>query len=153
MSYVVIPGAQAWSHVGAGDVGALVVHGFTGNPSSMREIAEVFGSAGYHVELPRLAGHGTSVEEMMDTRWADWTRDAEDALSKLRERCSKIVVVGLSMGGAITLWLASRHADLAGIVCVNPTTKSSPAKLAGARLAVKTGKKSLPAIGSDIADP
>ena len=153
MSYAVIPGAQAWSHVGAGDVGALVVHGFTGNPSSMREIAEVFGSAGYHVELPRLAGHGTSVEEMMDTRWADWTRDAEDALSKLRERCSKIVVVGLSMGGAITLWLASRHADLAGIVCVNPTTKSSPAKLAGARLAVKTGKKSLPAIGSDIADP
>ena len=153
MSYAVMPGAEAWSHIGSGDVGALVVHGFTGNPSSMREIAEVFGSAGYHVELPRLAGHGTSVEEMMDTRWADWTRDAENALAELRKRCSKIVVVGLSMGGAITLWLASRHADLAGIICVNPTTKSSPTKLAGARLAVKTGKKSLPAIGSDIADP
>ena len=33
MSYAVIPGAEAWSHVGTGNVGALVVHGFTGNPS------------------------------------------------------------------------------------------------------------------------
>jgi carboxylesterase len=90
---------------------------------------------------------------MMDTRWTDWTRDAEQALSELRKRCSKVVVVGLSMGGAITLWLASRHADLSGIVCINPTTKSSAGKLFGARLAVKTGKKSLPAIGSDLSDP
>jgi len=153
MSYAVIPGSEAWSHVGTGNVGALVVHGFTGDPSSMREIAEVFGAAGFHVELPRLAGHGTSVEEMAGTRWADWTRDAEHALGELRKRCSKVVVVGLSMGGAITLWLASRHADLSGIVCINPTTKSSPAKLAGARLAVKAGKKFAPAIGSDISDP
>ena len=86
MSYAVIPGAEAWSHVGTGNVGALVVHGFTGDPSSMREIAEVFGAAGFHVELPRLAGHGTNVEEMMDTRWADWSRDAENALSELRKR-------------------------------------------------------------------
>ena len=153
MSYAVIPGSEAWSHVGTGNVGALVVHGFTGDPSSMREIAEVFGAAGFHVELPRLSGHGTSVEEMAGTRWADWTRDAENALGELRKRCSKVVVVGLSMGGAITLWLASRHADLSGIVCINPTTKSSPAKLAGARLAVKAGKKFAPAIGSDISDP
>jgi carboxylesterase len=153
MTHTVIPGAEAWSHVGSGDVGALVIHGFTGNPSSMREVAEVFGAAGFHVELPRLAGHGTTVEDMMDTRWADWTRDAEQALTQLRSRCSKIVVIGLSMGGAITLWLASRHADLSGIVCINPTTKSSASKLFGARLAVKTGKKALPAIGSDIADP
>ena len=153
MTHAVIPGAEAWSHVGSGDVGALVIHGFTGNPSSMREVAEVFGAAGFHVELPRLAGHGTTVEEMMDTRWADWTRDAEQALAQLRTRCSKVVVVGLSMGGAITLWLASRHADLSGIVCINPTTQSSSQKLFGARLAVKMGKKSLPAIGSDIADP
>ena len=153
MSYAVIPGSEAWSHVGTGNVGALVVHGFTGDPSSMREIAEVFGAAGFHVELPRLSGHGTSVEEMAGTRWADWTRDAENALGELRKRCSKVVVVGLSMGGAITLWLASRHADLSGIVCINPTTKSSPAKLAGARLAVKAGKKLAPAIGSDISDP
>ena len=73
MTHAVIPGAEAWSHVGSGDVGALVIHGFTGNPSSMREVAEVFGAAGFHVELPRLAGNGTTVEEMMDTRWADST--------------------------------------------------------------------------------
>ena len=39
MTHAVIPGAEAWSHIGSGDVGALVIHGFTGNPSSMREVA------------------------------------------------------------------------------------------------------------------
>ena len=35
-----IPGAEPFSHVGSGDVGALVLHGFTGNPGSMRGLAE-----------------------------------------------------------------------------------------------------------------
>ena len=79
----VIPGAEAWSHVGGNAVGALVVHGFTGNPSSMREIAHLLADAGFDVELPRLAGHGTSVEEMMTTRWADWSGDADAAYKAL----------------------------------------------------------------------
>ena len=83
----VIPGAEAWSHVGGNTVGALVVHGFTGNPSSMREIAKLLADAGFDVELPRLAGHGTSVEEMMTTRWADWSGDADAAYNTLAARC------------------------------------------------------------------
>ena len=31
----------------------------------------------------------------------------------------RVVVAGLSMGGALTLWLATRHPDLAGIAVVN----------------------------------
>ena len=119
----------------------------------MRALAEACASADFHVELPQLAGHGTAMEDMIPTRWADWSGDVEKAYQRLAQRASKIVVMGLSMGGALTLWLASRHSDLSGIVCINPATKSSASKLAGARLAVKTGKKSLPAIGSDISDP
>ena len=52
----VFAGAEPFSHGGDGDRGVLVLHGFTGNPSSMRELAEAFASAGYHVELPRLPG-------------------------------------------------------------------------------------------------
>ena len=34
------PGAEAWSHKGTLTSGVLVIHGFTGNPSSVRELAE-----------------------------------------------------------------------------------------------------------------
>ena len=48
-----IPGAEPWSHEG-GPAGVLVLHGFTGNPGSMRHLAEVLADAGFTVELPRL---------------------------------------------------------------------------------------------------
>src|SRR5687767_14302407 len=67
----IIPGAEPWSAVG-GPNGVLVVHGFTGNPQSMRPLAEAFAAAGFTVELPLLPGHGTVIEDMIPTRWADW---------------------------------------------------------------------------------
>ena len=154
MSVPVIAGAESWSHVGTRNAGVLVVHGFTGNPSSMRELAESFAAAGYHVELPRLAGHGTAVANMIPTRWADWSSDAELALGQLQARCARVVVAGLSMGGALTLWLASRHAELAGIVCINPATQPLPDDMMQAISGmVEGGVESFPGIGSDIADP
>ena len=50
MAAQVIPGAEEWSHTSTSSVGALVVHGFTGNPSSMRELAQAFADAGFNVE-------------------------------------------------------------------------------------------------------
>ena len=71
----IIPGAEPWSAPG-GPHGALVVHGFTGNPQSMRGLAEALHGAGYAVELPLLPGHGTSVDDMIGTGWADWSAAA-----------------------------------------------------------------------------
>ena len=62
----------------------LVLHGFTGNPSSMRGLAEAMAGAGFHVEMPRLPGHGTTVEDMMTTGWADWTGEVEAAYAAAR---------------------------------------------------------------------
>src|SRR3954454_1847759 len=114
----VLSGAAAWSSPG-GPHGALVLHGFTGNPQSMRGLAEAFARAGFAVELPRLPGHGTTIDDMMTTTWEDWSAAAEAAFVDLASRVDKIVVAGLSMGGGLTLWLAARHPDVAGIVLVN----------------------------------
>ena len=85
----VLPGAEAWSPRGARQVrrppaGFLALHGFTGNPSSMRGFAEAVAGAGYHVELPRLPGHGTTIEDMLTTGWADWVAEAEAAYGAWR---------------------------------------------------------------------
>lgn len=113
-----IPGAEPWSHDG-GPAGALVIHGFTGNPGSMRGIAEALAAAGFSVEMPLLPGHGTVVDDMIPTTFSDWLGSAEDAYRRLTARCEQIVVVGLSMGGALTVWLGSEHPEIAGLVAIN----------------------------------
>jgi carboxylesterase len=148
-----LPGATPWSHDG-GPVGALCVHGFTGNPTSMRGVAEAFAAAGFSVELPRLPGHGTTVEEMMTTSWADWSGEAEAAYQRLAARTEKVVVAGLSMGGTLTLWLGLQHSEIAGLVCINPLTVPQSAEVVDmARGMLAEGTDVLPGIGSDIADP
>ncbi len=107
MTAPTIPGAEPLSAIGSRDAGVLVLHGFTGNPGSMRGLAEACAAAGFHVEMPQLAGHGTAMEDMIPTRWADWSADAEAAYQTLAKRVSQVVVMGLSMGGALTLWVGA----------------------------------------------
>lgn len=154
MTAPIIPGAEPMSHVGTSSAGVLVLHGFTGNPASMRGLATSFADAGFHVEMPKLAGHGTSIEDMIPTGWADWSRDANTAYDALRRRADKVVVAGLSMGGSLTLWMAAEHPELSGIVCVNPATQPLPAELVdGVKAELGNGTEVFPGIGSDIADP
>jgi carboxylesterase len=150
----VLPGAEPWSHVGSSAHGALCIHGFTGNPSSMRGVAEAFAAAGYHVELPRLPGHGTDVSDMLGTRWEHWSAEVDAAYRRLAERCDRVVVAGLSMGGSLTLWTALQHPEVAGIVCVNPAAQpQAPEVVEMVEGMIAEGVDVMPGIGSDIADP
>lgn len=150
----IIAGAEPLSHNGTSPHGVLVLHGFTGNPGSMRGVADAMVAAGFHVEMPLLPGHGTRVADMLPTRWADWSAAADAAYQRLAARSSKVVVVGLSMGGALTLRLGADHPEIAGLVCINPATQPMPAEMiAMVEGMVAEGTESLPAIGSDIADP
>lgn len=150
----VLPGAEPWSHTGSSAHGALCIHGFTGNPSSMRGVAEAFAAAGYHVELPRLPGHGTDVSDMLGTRWEHWTAEVDAAYRRLAERCDRVVVAGLSMGGSLTLWTALQHPEVAGIVCVNPAAQpQAPEVVEMVEGMIAEGVDVMPGIGSDIADP
>jgi carboxylesterase len=146
----IIPGAEPWSSEG-GSHGVLVLHGFTGNPQSMRPLAEAVAKAGFTVDLPLLPGHGTALEDMVPTRWADWSAAAEAAYAALAARCDKVVVAGLSMGGTLTCWLAEHHPEIAGIALVNPQIDPPDAELrAGLQALLDSGVETFDAIGSDI---
>ncbi len=155
----VMPGADAWAHHALDPTdgpapGALVIHGFTGNPSSVRALAESFAADGLHVEAPRLPGHGTTIDDMIATGWADWSAEVEAAYQRLAARAGRIVVAGLSMGGSLTLWTGLQHPEVAGLVCINPATTPQPADvLAALDEMLAAGTAVLPGIGSDIADP
>jgi carboxylesterase len=156
MTAPVIRGAEPFAAEGGPD-GALVVHGFTGNCGSMVGIARAFAGAGWGVECPLLPGHGTAMEDMLDTTWDDWSSAAEETYQRVAASVpGRLVVVGLSMGGTLTSWLAAKHAAdgrLAGIVCINPAVEPPGPMLDLVDAAIANGDEVMPGIGSDVADP
>lgn len=147
------PGAEPFSATGGPD-GVLVLHGFTGSPHSMRAVAGRLADAGLTVELPLLPGHGTAVEDMVPTRWDDWSSAAEDAYQALAARCRRVAVTGLSMGGTLSCWLAERHPEIVALALVNPLVEPPAADFRQALAdLVEAGTEVAPGIGSDIAKP
>ena len=148
----IVPGAEPWSSDG-GDVGILVLHGFTGSPASVRPWGQALSAEGWTIRVPRLPGHGTTWQEMNKTRWEDWYAEADRNYRELRERCSRVFVMGLSMGGTLTLGLAEQYGEaIAGIVLVNPSvhTERPDRFLLPVLQLVVPG---FPGISNDIAKP
>ncbi len=150
MTAPVLPGAEPFSQAG-GPGGVLVLHGFTGNPQSMRPLAEAFAAAGYTVDLPLLPGHGTAVEDMIPTRWGDWSEAAESAYAKLAAACDHVAVAALSVGGTLGCWLAEHHPEIRGLALVNPFI-DPPAQVYRdvMRAVLESGTEVAPGVGSDI---
>ncbi len=130
----------------------LVLHGFTGNPQSMRPLAEAIAAAGYTVDLPVLPGHGTTLSDMLPTRWEDWWEAADAAYRALGDRCTTVAVAGLSMGGTLACALAEAHPDVAGLSLVNPLIVAPDEEFRrGIQALLDEGTEVFDAIGSDIA--
>jgi carboxylesterase len=130
-----------------------VVHGFTGSPHSLRPLADALATAGHTVELPLLPGHGTRVEDMIHTGWSDWCLHVEAVHADLAQRVERVFVVGLSMGGALALWLASRNPALAGIVTINAVAVPDHDLRDGIQAFVDSGAELMDAVRGDIAKP
>ena len=149
----IIPGAEPFSGEG-GPHGVLLCHGFTGNPHSMKPLGRALHGAGFAVEVPLWPGHGTSVEDMMETTWDDWSSAAEAAYQELAGRCEKVVVGGLSMGGTLAAWLGANHPEIPGLILINPATEPFPPEgVEMIKAMIDAGEEVTEAIGSDIADP
>ena len=92
-----------------GSRGVLLVHGFTGSPAEMRLLGEYLARQNYTVLAVRLPGHGTAVQDMEPTIWRHWYGAVVDGWHLLSGLCREINVVGLSMGGLLSLKLATEY--------------------------------------------
>lgn len=153
MNWPVIPGCEPFSHAAGAELGALVVHGFTGTPFSMLPIGRALARAGFDVELPRLPGHATDIADMLTTGWADWYGEVERAYAELAERVARVVVIGQSMGGTLVLTAALDH-PVAGVVAINPLVRDrGPEVHEYLDDLLGDGFTVVPGGPSDIADP
>jgi carboxylesterase len=145
-----LPGAEAFRFEG-GPIGFLLQHGFTGCPASMRPFGQFLSQHGYSAIGPRLPGHGTTWQDLETTVWQDWEREAENALKDLAARCSTVVAVGLSMGGALVLHLGAKHPDkLQGVVAINADVRRPELALASV---LRLFTRSTKGVGNDIKKP
>ena len=94
--------------------GALLLHGLTDSPYSLRATGEVLRRQGYRVLGLRLPGHGTSPSALKDVHWRDWVAAARLGATWLRDELGSdrpLVVVGYSNGGLVALELAVDAVD------------------------------------------
>ena len=85
-------------------------------------MGEYLAGKGFSVLGVRLAGHATKPEDMIRSNWTDWTASVEDDFHLLRGCADRIYLIGLSMGGVLSL-LMSTYLKVNGVVAMSTPYK------------------------------
>jgi carboxylesterase len=99
-----------------------LIHGFTGTPKEMRWMGEYLHQRGYTCLGVRLTGHATHPEAMIRSRWTDWVASVEDGYHLLCGLTDQIFLVGLSMGGILSL-LMSTQLKVKGVIAMSTPSR------------------------------
>ena len=119
-SAAVVPGAGTIDLQEEGSPGVLLLHGFGDTPQTLSLLARRLKKSGYSVYAPLLPGHGRSMHSFRNSRADDWIAAAKNAYTAMRARHDSVSVVGLSMGGALSVLLAAGHRDIPALVLIAP---------------------------------
>jgi alpha-beta hydrolase superfamily lysophospholipase len=86
--------------------GALMIHGLSDSPYSMRAVAEVLREHGVYSLSLRMPGHGTVPSGLVSATWQDWMAAVRMGVRHVRSKIPKdapIILVGYSNGGALVI--------------------------------------------------
>jgi carboxylesterase len=119
----IIPTAEPFLLLGESSKPAcLLIHGFTSTPKEMRGMGRFLNEHGYTCLGIRLTGHATDPQDMIRSNYTDWIASVEDGYNLLRCLSDRIILVGVSMGGALTLLMSTRL-DVIGAVALSTPYK------------------------------
>lgn len=117
----VIPGAESIELLGSPTHAALLVHGFGDTPQTVRQLAGYLHTThGWTVRAPLLPGHGRTLQEFDAHGSASWRDAVHCEYEALRARYTTVVMVGLSMGGALATIEAAHDPALPALVLLVP---------------------------------
>ncbi|HEY6931661.1 MAG TPA: alpha/beta fold hydrolase [Thermoanaerobaculia bacterium] len=86
--------------------GALLVHGLTDAPYSMRRIAQILRDQGIYALCLRVPAHGTVPAALTAAKWEDWSAAVRVGARHVRQKIGEgrpFFLVGYSNGGALVL--------------------------------------------------
>jgi esterase/lipase len=107
-------------------IAILYLHGFSASQAEgdpvHKDLAKKFNANLY---LARLAGHGIDRGDstMINLTADEYEASAEKALEIAKKLGDEVVVFGTSGGGALTLFLTSRHPEIKAIILYSPCVK------------------------------
>ncbi len=102
------------------DTGVLLIHGLMAAPAEVREWAEFLHTRGLTVYAPRLAGHGTSSQDLSVRNDHDWLACVDRGHAILKTCCKKILVAGFSTGAGLALQSAIlKPRDFEAVIAVS----------------------------------
>ena len=104
----------------------LLIHGITSGAAQMIPMAKFLNDYGYSVWSVNLAGHGTFPEDLLHTNCEDFIAKAESDYTYLKKNFDTVYVGGLSTGGCLSLYLAAKHPEIAGIIPISSPLKLMP---------------------------
>lgn len=104
----------------------LMLHGFSGNPNQLKQIAKQIHEEGYTVKIPVYEGHGGEAEEILKSTPKKWLKQSKESFEELKkEGYKKIHIAGISIGAVFTLNLAKEKEAGKIILMSTPMTKMS----------------------------
>jgi carboxylesterase len=112
-----------WRASGNNNVAILLLHGFTATTVEVRSMAKFLNEHGFTVMGPLLPGHGISPEMLNKVRYKDWLESAEKSLKELTKDHNQVFLLGESMGGLLSLWLAAKTPAISGILIFAPALR------------------------------
>jgi len=117
----IVPGAEPIALDGSDRHAALLIHGFGDTPQTLAGLAaSLHAGHGWTVRAPLLPGHGRGLADF-DRHGSDAWRDAvHREYTALKARYEVVVLVGLSMGGALATLEAARDPSLPALVLLAP---------------------------------
>ncbi len=93
------------------DKAALFIHGFPTTPHMYAYPAKVFSENGYDVFAPLIPTFGSDYKEFEKSNFSQWFAYIDEYYQDLKKRYKDVYVIGVSMGGAMTLGLAEKYSN------------------------------------------
>jgi esterase/lipase len=100
----------------------VLLHGFTNCPYQFMELAQQLHAAGHTVLIPRFPHHG--LDPMADDQGRLTVEElvtlADEAVDIACGLGENVTVCGLSLGGALSTWIAQNRPEVARVVALSP---------------------------------
>lgn len=109
------------------EISVLLIHGYKSAPKEVEELAKnLHSNFNFKIYAIRLKGHATSPINIRDIKWCDWYQNANIGYTMLSAISQKIIIIGFSTGGLLSLLLSSNkniNSKINAIISINSALK------------------------------
>jgi carboxylesterase len=98
----------------------ILIHGFNGEPVDMRELDVYLAGHGFATTNMLLPGHGSTMRSFAAARWEHWLEAVRMETRDAHARGERVILIGHSMGAALSLAMAALDPRVASVVALCP---------------------------------